>query len=92
MSQTHIAHDGKGYRVYRTELGTDRTYVGPSWPTPKEAAQYAALIEVPYIPPLRASAEDASREHRVSLTRFTVEASSAELPRGSSRRSGTRRP
>lgn len=60
MTYIAIAHDGQGYRIYQTEFGIDRTFVGPRWNTPREAARYAALIEVPYIDPLRVSAEDAS--------------------------------
>ena len=55
MSQVAIAHNGKGYVVYRTELGRDRQYVGPVWPSPREASRYADLLSVPYTSPLRES-------------------------------------
>jgi hypothetical protein len=57
MTAVHLAHDGTGFRVYRTETGRDRAYVGPSWASPREAIRYADALEV-VVSPLRASTED----------------------------------
>lgn len=56
-----IAHEG-GYRVYTTEDGIRRRYVGPAWPTPRSAATYADTLEaMPVVSPLR-SGLDANTE------------------------------
>jgi len=73
-----IAHDG-GYRCYRLE-GRTRRYVGPVWPTPKDAARYATALDAAYVSPLRISAED-SDPSRGAPSAALVE-SSADVPRG----------
>jgi hypothetical protein len=74
-----IAHEG-GYRCYRLE-GRTRHYVGPVWPTPKDAARYATALDAAAgISPLRISAED-SDPSRGAPSAALVE-SSADVPRG----------
>lgn len=91
MTYTAIAHVGGRYRCYRTETGIDRRYVGPYWETPKEAARYANLIDVPHVDP-RASTE-ATPANTGPTPHGSVDGAvaSVEPPRGSSRRAVPRR-
>ena len=41
MTQYHIANVDGSWRVYATETGIDRQYVGPRCATPKEANAWA---------------------------------------------------
>jgi hypothetical protein len=76
-----IAHDGKGYRVYRLVNGIYRLNIGPVWTTPKEAAAYANALDASEgSSPLRISAED-SDPSRGAPSAALVE-SSADVPRG----------
>jgi len=76
-----IAHDG-GYRCYRLE-GRTRRYVGPVWPTPKEASRYAYALEASEgISPLRASIEPSDPRPVTPLRGGQVDGS-IDVPRGS---------
>ena len=57
MSGLQVAYED-GYRVYRTETGIDRQYVGPVWPTPRGAATYIETLRgIHRVSPLRAPGE-----------------------------------
>lgn len=70
-----VGHVDGAYRVYRTHNGIYREWVGPKWPTPREAARYCDLLEhTPEVSPLRDRAE---------VLTVPVVSASAGSPRGS---------
>ena len=79
-----------GYRVYRTETGRDRHYVGPTWKTPKEAATYATNLDTGYVSPLRASSESPVLLASPQVPTGTHRAATAALPRATSRPASSR--
>ena len=54
------------YQCYLTETGRDKRDIGPKWSTPKEAAQYARLLDQPRVDPRR-SGETSTREPSAPL-------------------------
>lgn len=73
MTHFYVAYMGDHYRVYGSQTGRDREYVGPKFPDPKSACRYADTLEdLPRVSPLRAPAVEV-----VSLP-----ASTAGVPRG----------
>lgn len=54
----HMIHVSEGrYQVHTTTTGRDRHNVGPAWPTPRAAVDYAKLLDEPRVSPLRGGAE-----------------------------------
>ena len=89
MTQYHVAHLDGSYRVYRTENGIDRTYIGPRSATPREAGAWADLFaSTDRISPLRDCAEAPSTEPVVPAPGSAGMGVSAQSPKGAVAGSG----
>jgi hypothetical protein len=76
MTQYMVAHVGTGYRVYATETGIDRHYIGPIHETPRAAGAYAAAT------PREEPRQSVSPAERDATSRTDVPVASAGTLRG----------